>query len=257
MKWKPLSKVEFNTMQHFYSIIIGTELLNGRRVDKHFAFINNELTSRGLLHAANFVINDNPLLIQNCFNTILNDPNSVLFCFGGIGATPDDLTRQIASDVFMGQPLSLHVEAKELIEKQFGAEAYPHRINMAMLPPNAKLLRNIVNNVPGFQLCERFFFTPGFPSMAWPMVKEALNTFFPSQTQAFGLSFVVESPENDLIEIMEALPKELSFSSLPRFEGEKRYVEIYLAHQDESLVKKWALFFKHEALALGKTIKDC
>ena len=243
-------------MKHFYSIIIGTELLNGRRVDKHFAFINNELTSRGLSHVANFVINDNPLLIQNCFNTILNDPKSVLFCFGGIGATPDDLTRQIASDVFTGQPLSLHVKAKELIEKQFGAEAYPHRITMAMLPSDAKLLHNVINNVPGFQLFNRFFFTPGFPSMSWPMVKEALDTFFPSQTKVFSLSFVVESPENDLIEIMEALPKELSFSSLPRFEEEKRCVEIYLAHHDEALVRKWDLFFRNEALALGKKIKD-
>lgn len=243
-------------MKHFYSIIIGTELLNGRRVDKHFAFINNELTSRGLSHVANFVINDNPLLIQNCFHTILNDPKSVLFCFGGIGATPDDLTRQIASDVFTGQPLSLHVKAKELIEKQFGAEAYPHRITMAMLPSDAKLLHNVINNVPGFQLFNRFFFTPGFPSMSWPMVKEALDTFFPSQTKVFSLSFVVESPENDLIEIMEALPKELSFSSLPRFEGEKRCVEIYLAHHDEALVRKWDLFFRNEALALGKKIKD-
>lgn len=244
-------------MHHFYSIIIGSELLNGRRVDKHFAFINNELTSRGLLHVANFVINDNPLLIQNCFNTILNDPNSVLFCFGGIGATPDDLTRHIASDVFTGQPLSLHVKAKELIEKQFGAQAYPHRITMAMLPPDAKLLHNVINNVPGFQLFNRFFFTPGFPSMSWPMVKEALDMFFPNQTKVFSLSFVVESPENDLIEIMEALPKELSFSSLPRFEGEKRCVEIYLAHHDEALVRKWDLFFRNKALALGKKIKDC
>ena len=244
-------------MQHFYSIIIGTELLNGRRVDKHFAFINNELTQRGLLHVANFVINDNPQLIKNCFNTILNDPNSILFCFGGIGATPDDLTRQIASDIFVEQPLSLHVKAKELIEKQFGVEAYPHRINMAMLPPDAKLLHNVINNVPGFQLFNRFFFTPGFPSMAWPMVKEALDMFFPNQTKVFSLSFIVESPENDLIEIMEALPKELSFSSLPRFDGEKRCVEIYLAHQNKALVEKWVLFFKNEALALGKKLKDC
>lgn len=244
-------------MHHFYSIIIGSELLNGRRVDKHFAFINNELTSRGLLHVANFVINDNPLLIQNCFNTILNDPNSVLFCFGGIGSTPDDLTRHIASDVFTGQPLSLHVKAKELIEKQFGAQAYPHRITMAMLPPDAKLLHNVINNVPGFQLFNRFFFTPGFPSMSWPMVKEALDTFYPSQTKVFSLSFVVESPENDLIEIMEALPKELSFSSLPHFEGEKRCVEIYLAHHNEALVRKWDIFFRNKALALGKKIKDC
>ena len=244
-------------MHHFYSVIIGTELLNGRRVDKHFTFLNSELLKRGLLHVSNFVINDNPQIIQNCFNTILADPKSVMFCFGGIGATPDDLTRQIASDVFMGQPLTLHVKAKELIELQFGKDAYPYRITMAYLPPTATLLPNVVNNVPGFQLNNRFFFTPGFPSMAWPMITTVLDSYFPIQTKPFSISFKVESSENDLIEIMQALPKELEFSSLPRFEGEKRMVEIYLAHADETYLKTWSDFFKNEASLKGKPIKDC
>ncbi|WP_333803532.1 competence/damage-inducible protein A [Sulfurospirillum sp.] len=244
-------------MQHFYSVIIGTELLNGRRVDKHFAFINQELRDRGLLHSGSFVIQDSPALIQNCFNMILQDPKSVMFCFGGIGATPDDLTRSIASEVFTGQSLTLHEKAKELIEQQFGNEAYPHRINMAMLPPSSELLHNVVNNVPGFSLFNRFFFTPGFPSMAWPMAKEALDKHFPSQPKLYTVSFIVESTENDLIDIMEALPKELNFSSLPRFVGEKRMVEIYLAHEEHALVEQWSRYFKDATMKKGKTIKDC
>jgi len=244
-------------MHHFYSVITGSELLNGRRVDKHFLFLNEALRERGLFHTANFVINDTPALIQNCFNTILQDPKSVLFSFGGIGATPDDLTRAIASDVFTGQPLSLHVKAKELIEAQFGAEAYPHRINMAMLPPSATLLPNPVNNAPGFQLFNRFFFVPGFPSMAWPMITQALEDYFPRQAKAFSQTFVVESPENDLIEIMETLPKEMTFSSLPRFVGEKREVEIYLSHVDVSMVETWAMYFKNASRQKGKIVRDC
>ncbi|ATB68915.1 molybdopterin binding domain-containing protein [Sulfurospirillum diekertiae] len=244
-------------MHHFYSVIIGTELLNGRRVDKHFAFINQALQNRGLLHVGSFVIQDDPSLIQNCFNMILQDSKSVMFCFGGIGATPDDLTRAIASEVFTGQPLALHVKAKELIVNQFGDEAYPHRITMAMLPPEADLLHNVINQVPGFSLFNRFFFTPGFPAMAWPMIKEALDKYFPIQPMLFSTSFIVEATENDLIEIMEALPKELNFSSLPRFEEHKRIVEIYLAHTDQALVEHWSDFFKESVLKKGKTIRGC
>ena len=242
-------------MHHFYSVIIGTELLNGRRVDKHFAFINQELQDRGLLHVGSFVIEDNPLLIQNCFEMILRDPQSVMFCFGGIGATPDDLTRPIASEVFTAQPLTLHIKAKELIVNQYGADAYPHRITMAMLPPEAELLHNVINHVPGFSLFKRFFFTPGFPSMAWPMVKEALDTYFPTQPKRYKESFVVEATENDLIEIMQALPKELSFSSLPRFEGDKRIAEIYIAHADKALVEQWSRYFKEAVLQKGIGIR--
>ncbi len=244
-------------MHHFYSVIIGSELLNGRRVDKHFSFLNTELLNRNLLHVANFVIKDDPILIQNTFNLILQDPKSVMFCFGGIGATPDDLTRSIASEVFTGQALLLHVKAKELIEKQFCEEAYPHRINMAYLPPEANLLPNVINNVPGFQLFNRFFFTPGFPSMSWPMITSALETYFPTQKKKHSMTFVVESPENDLIEIMEALPKELEFSSLPRFVNTKREVEIYLSHEDQETLLYWVTFFKNEAIRKGKKIRDC
>lgn len=244
-------------MHHFYSVIIGTELLNTRRVDKHFTFLNTTLNQRGLRHVGSFTIDDNPLIIQNTFNTILADPKSVLFCFGGIGATPDDLTRAIASDVFTGMPLCMHEEAKMCIEKQFGKDAYPHRIAMAMLPPMAMLLHNTINNVPGFQLYNRFFFTPGFPSMAWPMVETALDTFFPTQSKPFGCSFVVESSESDLIDIMNLLPQEIELSSLPRFVGDKREVEISLSHQQKETVDTWSDFFKKEAEKKGLVFRDC
>lgn len=86
---------------NFYSVIIGTELLNGRRKDAHFAFLNQQLLSRGWEQKASFVINDDTNLMENIFNLIKLDPNSVMFCFGGIGATPDDYTRVVAGKVFV------------------------------------------------------------------------------------------------------------------------------------------------------------
>ena len=77
---------------NFYSVIIGTELLNGRRNDAHFSFINTELIKRGWEQKANFVIEDKPSFIEDVFSLIYKDKNSVLFCFGGIGSTPDDYT---------------------------------------------------------------------------------------------------------------------------------------------------------------------
>lgn len=224
---------------NFYSIIIGTELLNGRRVDKHFEFLNNELNKRGLTHFASFVIKDDVALIENTFKTILQDKDAVLFCFGGIGATPDDLTREIAAKVFTSKPLALHVEAKRRIEKQFGSEAYPHRINMAMLPEGAKLLDNVVNNVPGFYLEKRYFFTPGFPSMAWPMITWALDNIFEGKQKPYSYNFIAESGENDLIDMMQLCPQNIDLSSLPRFVGEKRRVEMYLSSYDKEVLDKY------------------
>jgi molybdopterin-biosynthesis enzyme MoeA-like protein len=243
---------------NFYSVIIGTELLNTRRVDKHFAFLNEELNKRGLTHFANFVIKDDKQLMEKTFQTVLADQNSVMFCFGGLGSTPDDLTRPIAAKIFTCKELQLHEEAKNRIVKQFGEEAYPHRINMAMLPQNAQLLDNVVNNVPGFYLQNRFFFTPGFPSMSWPMVLWALETFFKPEQQPYSYTFWVDTSENDLIEMMQQCPSQVELSSLPRFIGKRRKVQMYLASLDKNSLEEYYkkfidfLHFKNIKFAYNK-----
>ena len=90
---------------NFYSVIIGTELLNGRRKDAHFSFLNNELLKRGWEQKASFVIKDEPSFIEDIFRLIKNDPDAVLFSFGGIGSTPDDYTRPCAANVFTNAEL--------------------------------------------------------------------------------------------------------------------------------------------------------
>jgi molybdopterin-biosynthesis enzyme MoeA-like protein len=112
---------------NFYSVIIGTELLDGRRVDSHFEFLNKELNSRGFIHKASFVIDDDPLFMEDVFEFIKNDPNGVMFSFGGIGATPDDYTRDVASKVFSDEIIVCNLEAKSMIIDRFGDDAYPFR----------------------------------------------------------------------------------------------------------------------------------
>ena len=238
---------------NFYSVIIGTELLNGRRKDAHFAFLNQQLLSRGWEQKASFVINDNTNLMENIFNLIKSDPNSVMFCFGGIGATPDDYTRVVAGKIFTNGKMEFHEEAKNRIINQFGDEAYPHRINMAYLPINAKLLTNVVNNVAGFYLEDRFFFTPGFPSMSQAMVVEALDKLYPkSDIEKYRRVMTINASENDLIDTMKKIPENIDLSSLPKIIGDKRKVVISLAGYDKDEVKKYFQLFVDYCLEFGK-----
>lgn len=235
-----------NKKVNFYSVIIGTELLNGRRIDAHFPFLNSELLKRGWEHKASFVIEDDITLMHDIFNLIKADKNSVMFCFGGIGSTPDDYTRVIAAKAFTDYKMEFHEEAKQLILNQFKEEAYPHRINMAYLPSNAKLLKNVVNNVPGFYLEERFFFTPGFPSMSQAMVIEALEKFFPMSKSKYRLTLTASCGENDLIDVMLEVSKKLELSSLPKIIDKKRKVVISIAGFDKSDVAlNFELFTKY------------
>lgn len=218
-----------NTTKNFYSVIIGTELLNGRRKDAHFSFLNEQLLKRGWEQKGSFVIEDDPKLMLDIFKLIKNDKNSVMFCFGGIGATPDDYTRQTAAEAFTNGQMQFHEEAKQRVLDRFGEEAYPHRINMAYLPINAKLLHNVVNNVPGFYLEDRFFFTPGFPSMSQDMVIEALDKLYPKSQAKYRRVLTASCGENELINSMKEMPNHLDLASLPKLIGEKRKVVLSLA----------------------------
>jgi molybdopterin-biosynthesis enzyme MoeA-like protein len=228
---------------NFYSVIIGTELLNGRRTDAHFSFLNTQLLQRGWEQKASFVIEDDPKLMFDIFTLIKSDPNSVMFCFGGIGSTPDDYTRQTAARAFTDYKMEFHEEAKQRILNQFKEEAYPHRVNMAYLPINAKLLTNVVNNVAGFYLENRFFFTPGFPSMSQAMVVEALDKLYPKSQEKYKRVLTATASENDLIDTMLKMPKHLDFASLPKIIGKDRKVVISLAGYDKDEVDSFFQLF--------------
>ncbi len=235
------------TSPHFYAVIIGTEILNARRQDKHFAFVQEALMARGhKLHGV-FIVNDHPALLRNVFEMIRNDPDAVMFSFGGIGSTPDDLTREIAAEIFTCKDVTRHKAFERDIIERFGDAAYPHRIHMADLPEHAELLQNPVNNMSGFYLEERYFFTPGFPNMAHPMIIEALERFYPKNEKPLHRrTLLAETSENTLIDVMQTLPESVEFSSLPMLiEGVPR-VEISVAHSDAAVAEVALKRFKEK-----------
>lgn len=223
---------------HFYAVIIGSEILNGRREDKHFTFIKNALLNRGHVLFSTFVIKDDPKLIHSIFSLIHDDPDGVMFSFGGIGSTPDDLTRQIASDVFRDGHLYSHPQFHKDILERFKDQAFPHRVNMALLPSGSKLLHNVINNMSGFYLDDRYFFMPGFPEMSHPMVLEALMRFYPKAIPNYRTTLIAQTSENTLISVMETLNKEVDFSSLPMMNNGNPIVEISVASIDKELCKQ-------------------
>ncbi len=231
---------------NFYAIIIGTEILNARREDKHFKFVRDELQKYGYELFASFILKDDKELIKNSFELIKQDKNSILFSFGGIGSTPDDLTREIASDVFTNRPFVRHKTFEKDIINKFGDKAYPHRIHMSDLPKGSDLLFNPINNMSGFSLKNRFFFVPGFPVMAHPMIESVIKKLCSSAIKKFRYTLLAQTSENTLISQMELLPSHIELSSLPIFKEAKAQVELSLSGYDEEEVKKYFHLFIKE-----------
>ena len=231
---------------NFYAVIIGTEILNGRREDKHFEFVKQELAKYGHELFASFIIKDDKQLITNTLEMIKSDKNAVLFCFGGIGSTPDDLTRELAANVFTKQPLKVHDNFLHDIIERFGDASYPHRIHMADLPQDAELLFNPVNNMSGFSLFKKYYFVPGFPSMAHPMISDVIKNKYSKRVEKFRLTLLADTSEETLMNIMKILPQSIELSSLPMFVNTKPKVELSLSGLDESEINKYFLMFTAE-----------
>ncbi len=228
---------------NFYACIIGSEILNGRRVDKHFEFLKNELNKYGHELCASLLIKDDIDLISNIFNLVKNDKDGVLFSFGGIGSTPDDLTRSIAANVFTSKALQRHPQFESDIKERFGDEAYPHRIHMADLPQNSNLLFNPVNNMSGFSLEDKYFFVPGFPQMAHPMLSAVIQKYFNKSNKKYRRTLLAQTSENTLISIMKEIPQDIELSSLPILRKDSFAVEISLCSSNSIHVEKYFKLF--------------
>ena len=220
----------------FFTLIIGTEILNRRRTDAHFDFVTKTLAAKGHKLTGSFIIEDDPALIIQTIKFIASQPNPVLFSFGGIGSTPDDHTRKCAAMSLRDGKLYTHQEAKQIIEDKLGDDAYPYPIVMAELPKNANLLYNPINKMPAFSLDERYFFMPGFPEMSHPMVDEIVKKLIPHKKTLYRRTLTALCKENEFIEVMKNMPKGVEFSSLPKLYSDGWKVSISVASEEELLV---------------------
>ncbi len=179
----------------FGIVIIGDEILSGKRADKHLPKVIELLGARGLQLAFADYVGDSPARITAALQRAFADPAQVVFSCGGIGATPDDHTRQCAAAA-LGLPLALHPEAAALIYERMqdvareqGVPYEPdradnqHRLNMGVFPEGARIIPNPFNKIAGFSCTApgggTVHFVPGFPVMAWPMMAWVLDTHYP------------------------------------------------------------------------------
>jgi molybdopterin-biosynthesis enzyme MoeA-like protein len=211
----------------FGVVIIGDEILSGKRADKHLPKVIELLAARGLQLAYADYVGDSPERITQTLRRAFESGNPVFSC-GGIGATPDDHTRQCAAQA-LGLPLALHPTAAALIRermhdvaKEQGLPYEParednvHRLNMGVFPSNARIIPNPYNKIAGFSCAGSgggsVHFVPGFPVMAWPMIEWVLDTQY---SHLFHRDVSVEksiiaygSMEATLTPLMEAIERD-------------------------------------------------
>ena len=257
---------------HFGIIIIGDEILSGKRADKHLPKAIELLAARGLPLAYADYVGDDPdritATLARAF-TAARESGDVIFSCGGIGATPDDHTRQCAARA-LGVELTLHPQAKALITermqdtaKEQGVPFDPdsndniHRLNMGVFPVDAQIIPNPYNKIPGFS-CKAgegaVHFVPGFPVMAWPMIEWVLDTYYGhlQQTSAYIEKSIIvfgsmEATLTPLMLDIEAAHAGVKVFSLPSVDHPTygRHIELGVKGAPESIA------FAYPALLAG------
>jgi molybdopterin-biosynthesis enzyme MoeA-like protein len=212
------------------AIIIGDEIMSGKRQDKHMATVISTLRERGIELAWCQYLADEPALITATLKRTLAGAD-VVFSFGGIGATPDDHTRQCAAaaaDVM----LKLHPDAEVEIRARFGVDITPQRLRMGEFPAGSRIIPNPYNRIPGFSLGDHHFL-PGFPQMAWPMMAWVLDTHYRERHAAGSIEedaiIVRGAGESQLIDLMHRCLEQypgLKVFSLPHMSDNDRYIEL-------------------------------
>ena len=249
---------------NFGLIIIGDEILSGKRQDKHMPKVIELLAERGLsLSWARYVGDERPAIIQ-ALRDAFAQPGVVFSC-GGIGATPDDHTRQCAAAA-LNEPLALHPHARDLIEQRMKdlaaekGEPYDaerpdnvHRFNMGVFPTSARIVPNPYNRIPGFSCTGvgggEVHFVPGFPVMAWPMMAWVLDHHYSHLAQPLARTersiIVMGAMEAALTPLMEQIESQhpgVKVFSLPSVDHPQygRHIELGVKGETQATVPAYA-----------------
>lgn len=221
--------------------IVGDEIVSGRRPDKHFAKLIELLAARGLQLAwATYIGDDRVRLAEALRRSFASD--DIVLCFGGIGATPDDHTRQAAAAA-LGVELVLHPQAEREIRARFAGdptctpELLQRRLRLGEFPAGASIIPNPFNRIPGFSVRDHWFM-PGFPEMAWAMSEWLLDQHYRHLHHRRSIAretiLVFGAGEGELLDLMHAVSDkypDATLSSLPSFGGNgmRRHIELGMA----------------------------
>ena len=258
---------------NFGLIIIGDEILSGKRQDKHFAKVLELMSARGLSLGWVTYLGDDRARLVDTLRASFASGDAVFSC-GGIGATPDDHTRQAAAAA-LGLPLVLHPEAGRLIAERTAEMAREgkanadmstpenrQRLKMGEFPQGSAIIPNPYNRIPGFTVRSHYF-VPGFPVMAWPMIEWVLDRQFADLhhrerrgERSLLLYEVPESAATPLMESVEAEFPDIRVFSLPSVGegGQRRHIELGVKGPLSLLDAAWARL-EAGARALGGQVE--
>lgn len=224
-------------------VILGDEVLKGEIREANLAYMIPMLAKWGAETALCAILPDDiPVVVRHLRR--FREEVDLLVLTGGIGPTPDDITRDAVAEV-AGVPLIVHPEAKAALEARPYKGSNPeYRMLMAQVPQGATLIPNPLSPAPGFFI-DRMAIFPGVPRMLQAMfewVRPMVSGLRKSRVILYSMA-----PESSYAGIMkEAMTEfpEIGIGSYPMSEGEYRVRVVFRGDRFERTEACAALFTK-------------
>jgi nicotinamide-nucleotide amidase len=163
-------------------LCVGTELLIGDIVNTNAAYLSRRLATLGIGVYRQSVVGDNKERLADDLRTALSRADLVITS-GGLGPTADDMTKEIAAEVF-GRKMELHQPSLTRIERYFaatGREMTPNNRKQAMMPEGAIVFDNDYGTAPALALTNDegkvLILLPGPPRELEPLFCEKAEPF--------------------------------------------------------------------------------
>lgn len=162
-------------------ISVGTELLKGDIVDANSRFLSHELLAFGIETQYQSTVGDDGQKLETLLRLALSR-SRLIFISGGLGPTPDDLTRETVCHA-LGIPQELHEESWRQIEAYFartGRELSLNNKKQAMLPAGCVVFPNLYGTAPGCAVEQDgkcIILLPGPPAELIPMFHNAVAPY--------------------------------------------------------------------------------
>jgi nicotinamide-nucleotide amidase len=156
-----------------------------------------------------------------------------VFVTGGLGGTPDDITREGVAAAF-GVECEEIAEVAAALRARFGPRSLgDYAVRWACLPRGAEPLMNPLGGAPGFVL-QNVVVLPGLPSEMEAMFESVAERFAGRPIEAWRRSY--RTGEGQIVGILEEatrLHPQVSVGSYPRFLDDGPEVSVVLKSADE------------------------
>jgi len=243
-------------------VTIGNEVLSGRTLDTNFAYLARLLEEASVQVAWHSTVGDTPERIAEGLTRAMDRADAVIMT-GGLGPTPDDVTRKAVATV-LGRPLQLDEAVLSSIReraKRMGRKSAPSAETMALIPRGAEVWPNSVGAAPGLLMMHRdrpVILLPGVPQEMEALATEHVVPWLRARTGRTVEVFTLRTygvPESALHERIGALPDAwpgASLAYLPSWFGVD--LRVTAAGANPAMVRDTSLRAYNELFAKVKNV---